>query len=98
MKLQAMLGVSYSNIKAQDVVQSINGISMNIVNNYSQYKFIPMAKIMASHNLNNNLGIRVSVTYHNFAQFNINAKNGGSGQLKLKDTFGVGLGLTYSFC
>lgn len=97
-KLQGMLGVSYSHIKAQDVVQSINGIPLNIVNNYSKYKFIPMAKITATHNLNNNLGIRLSLNYHNFDKFNINASNGGQGEIKLKDTFGVGLGLTYSVC
>lgn len=97
-KLQGMFGVSYSHIKAQDVVQSINGIPMNIVNNYSKHKVIPMAKITATHNLNNNLGIRLSLNYHNFEKFNIQASDGGQGQIKLKDTFGVGLGLTYSVC
>jgi hypothetical protein len=98
LKLQAMVGASYSRIKAQDVITSINGVPANVVNNYSKYKLIPMVKLIAAHNLTNNLGMRVSLNFHNFQKFKIKAQDGGTGEIKLKNTVGVGLGLTYSFC
>lgn len=95
LKLQFLVGASYSHINARDTVTSINGTPANVVNNYSQYKFIPMAKIMIGHNITDNLGARLSLNYHNFTRFKINSMD-GNGQIKLRDTLGVGLGLTYS--
>ena len=62
--------------------------------NISGSKVIPVIKISATNAITNNFGIRVSIDYHNFASIKIqNVDN----IVKLKDTFGIGLGLTYSF-
>lgn len=91
-KYQLMLAAAFSNIKASFTSLIYNepytGTSYS---DYSGSKVVPMVKLSATSNFANNLGLRFSINYYNFASMQLEHS------VKLKDTFGVGLGVTYSF-
>lgn len=91
-KYQFLFGASFSNIKTSFTALFYD--EPNTAASYSAYsgsKVVPMAKFSITNNFTNNLGLRVSINYHNFAGINI------QDAVKLKDTLGIGLGITYSF-
>ena len=103
-KYQALVGASFSTIKAQDNEIALDGVpAAPFTGTYSKYKTVFLAKVMIGHNFTDHLGLRISGQYRNLSTFKINSTGtspGGTsdGILKLKDTWGVGIGLTYYFC
>lgn len=97
-KWQALVGASFSHFKATTQVTAVNGVPQNLPTvTYSKSKVVPMALIGVTGFFTSHVGLRLFVDYHNFNQFTI------PGSLapfttKIKDTWGVGLGLTYGFC
>jgi hypothetical protein len=97
-KYQALIAASFSYIKATDSLDSILGATtpgLPYVEDYAKHRIVPLVKLSAGHNFTRNFGARVLVDYRNTSEFKIKQTN-GAGYLKLKDTWGVGIGLTYS--
>ncbi len=97
-RLQAILGASMSRVNAQYVRASDNlGAIPNGLRTYSKSKLIPMVKLAAIGEMTNNVGVRVSLNYSNMSAFKIVSAQNSSAIIKMKDSYGVGLGLTYLF-
>jgi opacity protein-like surface antigen len=106
MKFAAMVGASVSHVKA--TLGSFNPAAPAVLTpaqanasnlSFSKTKVVPMIKLIATYMVTDAVGIRVSGNYRNMASFKMHAREAGkTGLLKLKDSYGVGLGLTYSFC
>ena len=93
-KFQAMLGASVSRVKAS---YTATAAGATVVRNFSKSKVVPMVKLGATFRATDRVGIRVSANYRNTSSLKAVAKENALLNLKLKDTFGVGLGVTYSF-
>lgn len=97
LKWQALVGASFSHIKATTQVTAVNGVPQNLpLVTYSKSKVVAMALLGVTGYFTPHLGLRLFVDYHNFNQFSIPG-NIAPFTTKLKDTWGVGLGLTYGF-
>lgn len=92
-KFQAMLGASVSRVKASYTATAI----VSAVRNFSKSKVVPMVKLGATFMATDRVGIRVSANYRNTSSIKAVSKESALVSVRLKDTFGVGLGLTYSF-
>lgn len=104
-KLQGLVGASVSHVKARDALLSdefgvLSQADYNAsIHTYSKTKVVPMVKLIATFMVSNHVGVRVSANYRNMGSFTAHAEQAGStAQLKFKDTYGIGLGLTYNFC
>lgn len=103
-KLQGLVGVSATHVKAQDAITAISGVPVTqsvynaSLNTYSKTQGLFMAKLMATFMMTDHVGLRVSGLYRNTSSLTVNAQQGGTPAIKFKDTWGVGLGLTYNFC
>jgi len=96
-KFQALIAASFSQIKANYTLVSENGTNTNLPPyNYSKSRIIPMVKLSATNNFTKNFGLRLSLNYRNTSQFKILSQQ-NDGEIRLKDTYGIGLGLVYSF-
>jgi hypothetical protein len=86
-KYQALVAASFSYVKANDTLESIDGVAEAnpTQQTYSQHRIVPLVKLSAGHNFTQRFGLRISVDYRNTNEFTI-----------LKDTWGIGLGATYS--
>lgn len=98
-KYQALVGASFSTIKAQATNIAFDGVPIDpFVSTFSKYKTVFLAKLMIGHNFTDHFGLRISGQYRNLSTFKINSSGTSTAILKLKDTWGVGIGLTYYFC
>lgn len=97
MKYQALIAASFSHISANETITSVNGSPTNTFTSYSKSRVVPMVKLSATGSMTDHLGLRVSLNYLNLSEFKIRADQGGTAQIKLKDSWGIGVGLTYSF-
>lgn len=90
------LGGSMSNIKnkAYNFSQPAGSIP-NLEFNYSKTKLIPMIKANLEHKINDNFSAKLSASWKNTSKFKIKAKESLSSEIRLKDTFGLGIGLAY---
>ncbi len=101
--IKGLLGASFTHVNAQYTLTNvINGVTFDpIFRSYSETKTIPIAKIMAGTQFTNNFGIRLSLQYQNMSRFKMTAgqasESGSKPVVKMKDAFGIGLGLTYQF-
>ena len=98
MNFKALLGLSVTTVKDNYTAVDTLGVAINIPRDFKKTKAVFMAKLTSSYIFANNVGIRLSLNYRNMSSFKINAKQNAERQIQLKDMFGVGLGLTYSFC
>lgn len=94
---QGLIGASVSHVNAQDTYISDEFGPANITRYFKQTKVLPMVKLSAIGCVTDHFGIRLSVNYRNTSAFKINA-DAGQQQIKLKDTWGIGLGVLYLFC
>jgi hypothetical protein len=97
MNFKALLGLSVSTVKANYTITNDAGVAVNVPRDFKKTKAVFMAKLMSSYIFCNNVGIRLSLNYRNMGSFKINAEQAAARQIQLKDMFGIGLGLTYSF-
>ncbi|HSX20104.1 MAG TPA: outer membrane beta-barrel protein [Gammaproteobacteria bacterium] len=97
-KYQALVAAAFSTITALDSVYAVDGTPLTPrVATYHKYRTGVLVKLAAGHTFRNHIGARVSVQYRNDSIFQIHSEQPGTAEIKLKDTWGVGLGLTYSF-
>lgn len=97
-RLQALVGASLSNVTAQYVRASDNlGVIPNGLRTYSKSKMVPMVKLSAIGEITHNVGVRVSLNYRNMSAFKMVSAQSNTAIIKMKDSYGIGLGLTYLF-
>ena len=100
-KLQALIGVSASKIEANNTLTASDAglIIPHLVNTYAKRKSVLMIKLTAVGDISHNLGLRISLNYRNMKKFNVNSEQHRATPyiIKLKDAFGIGLGLKYFF-
>lgn len=92
-RFQALLAASVSQIKTRNQVTSFNGDAADALKISKKNKIVPMVKLTGMYNFTENFGVSLVGTYRNTSRFGFNVDD-----VKLKDTFGLGLGLTYFFC
>ncbi len=92
--LQLLVAASVSHFNATTHTTQFDGGAVNIFANYSKTKVIPMVKLSATHYFTENVGVRISANYKNTSQVKQTVANG---TIKLKDTWGAGIGVTYAF-
>ncbi len=97
MNFKALVGFSVTTVKANYTITDNIGLAVNLPRDFKKTRAVFMAKLTSSYIFCNNVGVRLSLNYRNMAAFKINANQAPDRQIKLKDMFGVGLGLTYSF-
>lgn len=102
-KFQELVGLSATHVKARTgILATQAGISSQAAYNasvrtYSKTKLLPVIKLTATFSVTESLGLRVSANYRNMSALKITPNESGNALLKFKDTFGIGLGITYSF-
>lgn len=97
MNLKALIGFSVTTVKANCRFTKIGSDPENFPNNFKKTKSVFLAKLSSSYTFANNVGIRLSLNYRNIAQFKINSNQNEDLKIRLKNMFGIGLGLTYYF-
>jgi hypothetical protein len=90
-----LVGVSASHIKAKQNLFSIGGAATNVTETFSKTKFIPIVRASIEHKFNDKFGVRALAAWKNTSQFKLNPKEGGTDQVKLKNSFSFGLGAMY---
>ena len=104
-KFQAMLGASFSNVKIRAHSLSTTGAPVpsiftagNIITG-KKNQVVPMVKLNVMHCLTDNFSLRVSANYRNLSGVKIKIDQDPlqKDRVKLRDTFGLGLGVIYSF-
>ena len=102
---KALVGAVFSHVSAQYTLNVYNSgvyAPPTIFRSYSRSKVVPMVKLMTTGFVTPNFGIRVSLQYINMSQFKITSDQlSGTGTapvIKMKDPYGIGLGLVYRFC
>lgn len=98
LNFKALVGFSVTTVKSNYTVTKNVDDQVNTPRDFKKTKAVFMAKLASSYIFANNVGIRLSLNYRNMSAFKINAKQAPARQIQLKDMFGIGLGLTYSFC
>ena len=96
-KYQGLIGLSVTHVKATHSTLSSGSVVPGSLRTYSKTKIVPMVKLAATYMATDHVGIRLSGNYRNMSAFKIKANENPANVVKLKDSFGVGLGLTYSF-
>lgn len=97
-KFQALIAASFSEIKGKSIRLTQNGDPDYIESTYSKSRIVPMVKLSATNNFNEHFGLRLSLNYRNLSQFKIfSQEDTTKGEIRLKDTYGIGLGLVYAF-
>ncbi len=100
-KFQALIGVSSSKVKANNTRTANDAglIVPQLVNTYSKRRTVLMVKLIAVADITSNLGLRLSLNYRNMGSFEITSLQPRAIPyvIKLKDAFGVGIGLKYVF-
>ena len=102
MKFQAMLGASVSQVKVSSYNTVVAGsVPADFTNGAtltgSRTKIVPMVKLSAIHNFTDRFGVRLSVNYRNLSDMNIRMDQDSNQVVRPKDSFGIGLGVVYSF-
>ena len=104
MRFQGMIGASVSRVKITNTILSKSGtapadIVVGSTMTGSKTKVVPMVKLSGIYDVTKNFGVRVSLNYRNLSSVKIKIDQDTTGKqlIKLRDTFGVGVGLTYSF-
>ena len=96
-----LTGAFLSNIKAQYIIfndgSEEHSIYGDTIRTFSKTKLVPMIRATLEHKFNNNIGIRTLLTWKNTSVFKVKSQESSSGntQIKSKDTFNIGLGVTY---
>lgn len=90
-----MLGAALSNMKFEAVNYAIGGAVANNVKTFSKTKLIPVVRASFEHKFTNTFGMRAFASWKNASQFKLKAKETSAAELKLKDSFSVGLGVMY---
>lgn len=104
LKLQGLIAFSVSHVKARTGVLTSGGATLTLaqyasfVAKYSKTKVVPMAKVSATYMVTDHVGLRASATYRNMSAFKIKAASENAQEIRLKDSWGAGLGVTYNFC
>lgn len=101
-RFQALLGASFSKIKTKYTVTRTTGIvppdmSLGTTFSASKSKVVPMVKLAAMYKFTENFGARLSASYRNTSKIKFNVTDGNDDLVKLRDTFGLGLGVVYTF-
>lgn len=101
---KALLGAAFSHANAQYTLDVYNnGVYSppTITRSYSQSKVVPIVKLMSTGFVTPNFGIRVSLQYINTSQFKMTADQtnavGSKALVKMTDSYGIGLGVIYTF-
>lgn len=92
------LGVSVANIKTKyDHHLDDEGPANPEIRTFSKTKPIAIARLALDYKFNDHFGLRALGTWKHTSQFKMKSKENpdGSSAVKLRDTFGVGLGATY---
>jgi len=104
MRFQAMLGASISKVKIKQHISSVTGTALaddvtGATLTGSKSKVVPMVKLSALYEFTEQFGVRLGVNYRNLSaiKIKIDQDTTHTQQVKLKDTFGLGLGLVYMF-
>lgn len=101
--VQAMLGASASTITARTAILTQGGSTLSpsaynaSIRTYSETKVVAMAKLSAIQYFTDNFGLRFSLNYRNLEKFEIINQQTGGDEIKLQDTFGLGIAVLYSF-
>jgi len=100
-RFQALLGASFSKVKIKYTVISETGVvpadlATGVTESDSKSKVVPMVKLAAMYKFTENFGARVHASYRNTSAIKFKVGDAG-GQAKLRDTFGLGLGVVYTF-
>lgn len=93
-----LLGIALPHIKTQYTTTATGIGPVNpTVRTFSNTKLIPIAKIAVEYKFNDNFGLRALATWKNTSRFKIKSKENSAGpaEIRLRDTFGIGLGATY---
>lgn len=98
---QALVGASVAHIYAKQTQVAENGIPINpsgTIRDYYKTKLVPVAKISILPSINKKVSLRLSLNYQNLRGFHVMSTTPGSNaQIKLSDSYGIGLGIIYSF-
>jgi hypothetical protein len=102
-RLHALLGVSVSRVQAFNAVlaNQLGALTTSVYNasirTYAKTKIVPIVKIAGTYFATDHIGVRLSANYRNMRNFKIKSGQVTSPQseLRLKDNFGIGLGLVY---
>lgn len=92
-----MLGVSVSHIQARYNVFADNFGPRNDTRTFSKTKPISLVRASIEYKFTDKLGLRGLATWKNTSQFKIKSEENSSSnaEIKLKDTFNLGLGISY---
>ncbi len=94
---QALLAASFTHYTANTRVTAVNGSAFNgSLFEYDKTKTVAMVKLAVTGFVSKRIGVRLSADYRNTNQIHMPA-NFAPEQIKLKDTYGVGLGLVFAF-
>lgn len=100
---QGMLGLSASHVKARFALLKVNGSQVTVANylasisTFSKTKVVPMVKVSAIYMPMHKVGIRLSAAYRATSKIKSESKEGGTPEIRFKDTFSLGLGASYYF-
>jgi len=104
MRFQAMVGASVSKVKIrQDILSTTGTLPADyIVGNTltgTRTKVVPMIKLSAVHDFTKRFAVRLSVNYQNLRLIRVKIDQDltHSQSIRLRDTFGIGLGVVYLF-
>lgn len=93
-----MLGISAAKIKTQfDSHLDDQGPTNAEIRNFCKTKPIAIARIAIDYKFNDNFGLKAFGKWKNTSKFKMTSRenHNGDSELKLKDSFGVGIGFTY---
>lgn len=102
---KALIGAVFTHVNAQYTLNVYNtGVYTppTIFRTFSHSRLVPMVKLITTGFVTPNFGIRVSFQYINMGQVRITSDQLSSTNtapiIKLKDSYGIGIGLVYKFC
>lgn len=99
--ISVLAGVSLSNIRARYTLFDDEGkhriLEGELVRNFSKTKAIPIVRVSVEHKFNDKVGIRGLLAWKKTSSFTIKSKENPDSKtcLKLKDSFNIGLGVSY---
>lgn len=102
-KIAALFAISLSRIKAEHEVFEVGGVTLSaaqiagLKRTYKKTKAVPMIRLSASHDINERVAVRAFGLWRNMSRFKIKSSepsvNGA--EVRLKNSYSFGLGLTY---
>jgi hypothetical protein len=96
--LNLMFGVSLSKLSAKYNVFQDGWGPRDITVTFKKSKFIPIIKATFEHKLNSNFSVQALTVWKGMSAFKVKSKEdpNGSAEIRLKNSLGLGLGVTYN--